>query len=144
MKMGMLLLVSALVLLSAVSPTIASPSPHHHKNLNIVFDMAQKYNESLSRMYFVEDVSSLADGANKCQDKFFCKVYMILREHEELINRSEERGLVKNLKKFVDGINANCTELLKDVVPSDVTKPIPSLLEHLTRCIQSLNMRRSD
>ncbi|KAG8008562.1 hypothetical protein GBF38_019778, partial [Nibea albiflora] len=60
MKMMMLLPVSALVLL--VSPALTNPA-HHRKSpnyLNHLFDLAGKYNRSIT------------------QDKFFCKVHEIL------------------------------------------------------------------
>ncbi|XP_076607455.1 uncharacterized protein LOC143333293 [Chaetodon auriga] len=138
MKMRMLLLVPAVVLLVS----LAAASPTHHRmddNLKRTFDLAHKYNESLTEEFFVEDVSHLAVGRNKCEDKFFCKVYDILHKHEHFGKKNEEEQLVRNMKIFIDGRNPSCTELLKDLTPTRVKKPIPDLMRYLIQCIQSRN-----
>lgn len=133
--MRMLLLISAVVLLS--SPSIAAP---HHKpedNLNHLLDLADKYNTTLTQEYFVEDVSQLAEGRNMCEDKFFCKVYEILHKGQQ---RKEEKEIVRNLERITKGKNLNCTQLLQNVTPSPCSKPIPELLGHLKHCIQHRNL----
>ncbi|TMS14309.1 uncharacterized protein LOC113744351 [Larimichthys crocea] len=141
--MMMLLLVSTLVLL--VNPALTNPL-HQQKspnNLNHIFDLAENYNKSLAQAFFVEDVSHLAEGKNKCDDKFFCKVHDILNKFgkkHNIIDKKKEEGLVRNLEAYVDGRNINCTELLKDMVPSREERPIPVLIGHLMRCIQNRNL----
>lgn len=135
--MNLLMVVFAVALL--VSPAVASPT--HHKpedNLNRIIDLAEKYNETLTKEFFVEDVSHLVEGG--CEDKFFCKVYDILHEHEHFGKRKEEKELMRNLKIFLNGRNSNCTELLKEVTSTGSSRPIPKLVEHLMTCIRQRNL----
>nr|BCK59659.1 interleukin 4/13 [Seriola quinqueradiata] len=132
MKMMMLLLVSALALL--VSPAVTSPT---HHNLKRIMDLAEKYNESLTREFFVEDVQNLFDTG--CGDMFFCKVHDILLKHENITKRKDEGELVRNLNVFISRKNVNCTELLKDVTPTGNQIQIPRLMELLTKCIKQRN-----
>lgn len=133
----MLMLVSAVALL--VNLAVANPTPHKPEdNLNHIIDLAEKYNETLAREFFVEDVSHLVEAG--CRDKFFCKVYDILHKHEHFGKRKEENELVRNLKVFLDGGNSNCTELLKEETSRGESRPIPSLVENLTTCIRQRNL----
>ncbi|XP_078028678.1 uncharacterized protein LOC144464711 [Epinephelus lanceolatus] len=141
--MMMLLLVSAAALLV----NLAAASPPHRKledNLNSIIDLAEKYNETLVKEFFVEDVSHLVEAG--CQDNFFCKVYDVLHKHEHFGKRKEgkeEKELVRNLKIFLDGSNSNCTELLKEVTSKGESRPIPALVENLTACIRQRNLTRA-
>uniref|UniRef100_A0AAQ6IEC8 Interleukin 4/13A n=1 Tax=Anabas testudineus TaxID=64144 RepID=A0AAQ6IEC8_ANATE len=134
MKTTMLLLVSALSLL--VIPAIASPT--HSKpdaNLNIIIHLAEKYNESLTKEFFVDDVRPLVEAG--CEDKFFCKVYEILHERPEHAGK-----LVNNLRVFIEQKNINCTESLKDVTPTGVSIQLPELMRHLITCSQRRNFTK--
>ncbi|KAL7389436.1 hypothetical protein ABVT39_003856 [Epinephelus coioides] len=138
--MMMLLLVSAVALLV----NLAAANPTHRKledNLNSIIDLAEKYNETLVKEFFVEDVSHLVEVG--CQDKFFCKVHDVLHKHEHFGKRKEEWELVRNLKIFLDGSNSNCTELLKEVTSKGESRPIPALVDNLTACIRQRNLTRA-
>lgn len=138
MKKMIFLLVSAVVLL--LSSAVPSPTPHKpkgHPNLNSIVDLVTKYNTSL--VEFVDDVSLLVDAG--CENKFFCKVHDILhgrfgkRKMEE-----DEKEIVNNLKKFIDGTKANCAVLLKDETSANSCKTIPQLLNYLVKCIRKRNL----
>uniref|UniRef100_A0A8D0AUE1 Uncharacterized protein n=1 Tax=Sander lucioperca TaxID=283035 RepID=A0A8D0AUE1_SANLU len=135
MEVMMFLMVSAVALL--VGPAVASPTPHIENGKSII-DLVVKYNESLSREYFVEEVVK-----GECGAWFFCKVHKILHGHQHYGNMSEEKQLVKNLKQYIDSIPkiGNCTELLKEGTPTGNTTPIPKLLENLTECIKQRNLK---
>lgn len=138
--MMMLLLISTVAMLA--SPAISSPT--HLKsdvNLNNMIDLAKNYSKSVREVFFVEDVSHLVEAG--CEDTFFCKVYDILNKHEHFKNTMGmlEKKLVRNLKIFIDSKIQNCTELLEGVAKTGISKPIPKLLESLTKCIQRKNIR---
>ncbi|TDH05219.1 hypothetical protein EPR50_G00139580 [Perca flavescens] len=136
MKVTMFLMVSAVALL--VGPAVANPTPHLNENGKSVIDLVDKYNESLSREYFVDEVVK-----GDCGALFFCKVHHILHHHQLYGNMTEEKQLVRNLKQYIDSIPkmGNCKELLKDGTNTGIKKPIPNLLKNLTECIQQRNLK---
>lgn len=137
----MLLLLPAVVLLGSL--TVANPThPKLNTNLKNIIDNAERYNESFTKEFFVEDVSHLAEGENRCQDAFFCKVKKILADHKNLTVRNDVAivRLVKNLEEYIKGKNKNCPELLKGVTSTGVSKPIPDLVGYLIKCIKSRNL----
>lgn len=136
--MMMLLLISTVAMLA--SPAISSPTHlRPDVNLNNIIDLTGNYSKSVREVFFVEDVSHLVDAG--CEDTFFCKVYDILNKHEHFKNTMEKKKLVRNLKIFIDSKIQNCTELLEGVAKTGISKPIPELLESLTKCIQRKNIR---
>ncbi|KAM8741651.1 interleukin-13 [Acanthopagrus schlegelii] len=140
MTMRTLLLVSAAVLLAGL---VHGGTIRLNENLKSIFDLAEKFNETFNQAYFVEDVGILAQGSNRCEDKFFCKVHDILHKHEHFAKgkeAKEEKDLVRNLDVYIRDRHANCTELLMNVTPSNDTKPIPVLVGHLTSCIRHKNL----
>uniref|UniRef100_A0A3Q3WKL9 Uncharacterized protein n=1 Tax=Mola mola TaxID=94237 RepID=A0A3Q3WKL9_MOLML len=139
MTKRMLLLVSTAVLL--VIAAVAIPAPRDAEpGLNIIFDMVKKYNQSIAKEFFVEDVSHLAEGINKCQDKFFCKVLEILRKH--LDPKKDEGALVKALRENYKK-NVTCPEVLKNVTPTGISRPLPDLMNTLIKCIQFRNLNKT-
>uniref|UniRef100_A0A671UXJ4 Uncharacterized protein n=1 Tax=Sparus aurata TaxID=8175 RepID=A0A671UXJ4_SPAAU len=140
--MRTLLLVSAAVLLAGVVAASTLP-PSLNKNLKSIIDLAEEFNRTFSQAYFVEDVGHLAQGRNRCGDKFFCKVHDILHKHEHFAKgkeQKEEKDIVRNLDVYIRDRNANCAALLRNVTSTNVTKPIPELVKHLTDCIRSRNI----
>uniref|UniRef100_A0A3B5AQQ8 Uncharacterized protein n=1 Tax=Stegastes partitus TaxID=144197 RepID=A0A3B5AQQ8_9TELE len=133
--MTVFLLVSVAALLDG-SPVTA---PAHDLNLNHIIDLAVKYNQSLAKDYFVEDVQPLQEAG--CKDAFFCKVHDILHSHDKFGKSNEaEKKLVKNLERYIKDKKMNCEVILKTVEKSNVTRPIPDLLGRLTACIQRKNL----
>ncbi|XP_040908011.1 uncharacterized protein LOC121191025 [Toxotes jaculatrix] len=134
MEMTILLLVSTVALLG--NQAVASPAPHN-VNLNHIIDLAEKYNESLSKEFCVEDVRDLYESG--CDDTFFCKVHDILHKHEATVKHNQKEVIVRNLKNYLNGRNANCAELLKEVTPRGVESLLFKLLEYLKQCIQRID-----
>ncbi|KAG7220083.1 hypothetical protein INR49_008977 [Caranx melampygus] len=131
--MLLFLLVPALALL--VSPAAVGCS---HHNLRRIIELVGKYNESLSKEFFVEDVQPLYEAG--CGDKFFCKVHEVLLKHENITKRKDEMGLLKNLREFNNRHrNTSCEELLKDVQPTGIEIQIPKVIELLSKCIKQRN-----
>lgn len=137
MTMRTLLLVSAAVLLAGL---VRGGTVRLNENLNSIIELAQKFNKTFNQAYFVEDVGTLAEGSNRCGDKFFCKVHDILHKHEHFAKGKEEKDLVRNLDVYIRDRHTNCTALLMNVTPSNDTKPIPDLVEHLTSCSRKMNL----
>ncbi|CAK6957290.1 interleukin 4/13 [Scomber scombrus] len=137
--MMMLLLISAVALL--VSPAAVQPNHRPENNLNPIIDLVEKYNESVSKELFVEDVSHLAGGSGKCRDKFFCKVREILhsRKREE-----EEVKIVRNLDVYIKEQNFKCGEVLNGMNSTGITIPLPKLLDHLAQCSRHRNLLGAD
>ncbi|KAK2828150.1 hypothetical protein Q5P01_019184 [Channa striata] len=147
MKVTVLLLVSALSLLVVA----AFPSPTQHKatmkrrdavkagspNLKRIIDLAEKYNESLIKEFFVDDVSPLVDAG--CGPTFFCKVHDILHQR---VTHFED--LVRNLEVYFRPRDVNCTVLLKDVTSTGVSIQLPELMRHLITCSQQTNFKGSN
>lgn len=134
----MLVLLPTVVLLIGLTDA-NSTRRHSNENLNNIIDNAEKYNESFSREYFVEDVSHLAEGENKCKNVFFCKVHKILADHKNLTARHEEDVILGNLEVYIKQHIKNCPQLLKSVTPTGISKPIPDLVGYLEKCIRSKN-----
>lgn len=142
MKAVMLLLVAVVGML--LSPSFAKPHPMPEHNLYHIIDLAKKYNDSLTKKTFVEDVSDLTDGSNRCGTKFFCKVHEILENHAKKYGhphkKNAEMELVMNLSVYINSTNMNCNETLKQVTPSDQTKPLPVLVGFLEKCCKHKNL----
>ncbi|KAA8586739.1 hypothetical protein FQN60_000575 [Etheostoma spectabile] len=136
MKVMMFLMVAAVALL--VGPAVASPTPHLNENGKLIIDLANEYNATLSKEYFVEEVVK-----GECGALFFCKVHNILHHHQHYGKLKKEKELVRNLNMYIDSIPkiGNCTELLKEVTSTGNQKPIPQLLENLTACIKERNLQ---
>lgn len=141
MKTVMLLLVVGMLL----SPSFARP-PHHktEHNLNHIIDLAKHYKKSLTKEIFVEDVSDLTEGSDRCGNKFFCKVHEILENHANKPRHPHkndtETALLKNLSIYINSTNVDCTKTLAQVTPSEQTKPLPVLVGLLSDCCKHKNL----
>ncbi|KAK2882122.1 hypothetical protein Q8A73_022632 [Channa argus] len=137
MKVTVLLLGSALFLpLIAAFPGTSQHNPSTKReakpgiqNLKHIIDLAEKYNQSLTWEFFVDDVSHLVDAG--CEHEFFCKVHDILHKRGK---HFEE--LVRNLDAFFNPRNVNCTVILKNVTTTGVSIQLPELMRHLIICIR--------
>lgn len=135
MKMVMFLLLSVVALL--VNPAVSNPTPHKRAGTlqgNAIIDLAEIYNKTLNEQMFVENLWDIG-----CEDKFFCKAHDVLHAHERFGKSHTEKEIVRNLKSFTVGRNANCTELLEGVTPSGKTVQVPRLLDNVVHCIRERN-----
>ncbi|MEQ2315370.1 hypothetical protein AMECASPLE_021563 [Ameca splendens] len=132
-----------LLLLSSVAQLVV-PAPHPSTDparfsLNHIIEEVHKCNKSFANEFFVEDVEELVDAG--CKDGFFCKVHNILKEHEKFEEtKKDEQTLVRHLKAYINSSNMNCTEVLKTVKKSTVSKPITVLLENIVKCSRRRNL----
>ncbi|KAL7389942.1 hypothetical protein ABVT39_012285 [Epinephelus coioides] len=138
--MKMLLLVSAVALLiklAAASPLHTTESEVIRETPNRMYDLAKKCSASLSREFFAEDVSHLAEGSNKCGDKFFCKVHHILHNYgQDFCNGRHTEEIVRTLKVYNNDRNVTCEK-----TPGRMTNRVglSKLFEHLMYCVQHRN-----
>uniref|UniRef100_A0A8C2Z9E4 Uncharacterized protein n=1 Tax=Cyclopterus lumpus TaxID=8103 RepID=A0A8C2Z9E4_CYCLU len=137
MKTFMFVLVSAVALL--FTSALARPTEENH-NLKEIIDLAERYNKSLQRDSFVENVLGLAEAG--CNNKFLCKVHDILEKHDNFTKRRNQEKIVRNLKYYIDGTKDNCTELLKNEPAPVRWTTVPDLLECLVKCVRMINYER--
>ncbi|CAJ1063554.1 interleukin-13 [Xyrichtys novacula] len=131
----------ALAVVMLLSPSLVKSSGHTPRhNLQRIIDLAKKINESPSKDIFVEDVSRLAEGSDRCGDKFFCQVEKILEKHVKNHGhprkRHAETEILKNLNIYINSSNVNCNKTLENVTSSEEIKKVPQLVGFLSGCAQ--------
>uniref|UniRef100_A0A671UWI6 Interleukin 4/13A n=1 Tax=Sparus aurata TaxID=8175 RepID=A0A671UWI6_SPAAU len=131
--MKMLLLVSAVALL--VSAAHIQASEGNRIKLNAIYDQADKCKKSLTEDIFVESVSNLTQGRDRCGDKFFCKVQQILLNKQEDFC-GNKMVLVRTMREF--NRNVQCENKLQGVT-SNVEVQLSKLLTHVITCIRHRN-----
>ncbi|XP_051257355.1 uncharacterized protein LOC127364149 [Dicentrarchus labrax] len=136
MKMKMLLLVSAVALL--VNSAAVSARPHNVTQQNLIFDLVEKCIESRSQT-FVDDVSHLAKGSRKCEDRFFCKVHDVLRNTKDVCKEEDRKVLVETLHAYNTGRNVQCENTLQGMTSTGIEIEVSSFLEHVKRCVRHRN-----
>nr|AXL14381.1 Interleukin 4/13 a [Sparus aurata] len=136
--MKMLLLVSAVALLVSLAHIQASEG--NWIKLNAIYDQADKCKKSLTEDIFVESVSNLTQGRDRCGDKFFCKVQQILLNKQEDFC-GNKMVLVRTVKEFNRNVRAGvqCENKLQGVT-SNVEVQLSRLLTHVITCIRHRNL----
>ncbi|KAI4814409.1 hypothetical protein KUCAC02_003605, partial [Chaenocephalus aceratus] len=89
-----------------LGPAVAKPTPYVPlDNLNVIINKIGNSAKSSGKETWVENLTGLTE---KCNDKFFCKSFAILKKPEN--HRQGEEVLLRNLKAYIVGTHANCTE----------------------------------
>lgn len=101
-------------------------------NLKVVIDKIVHWTGLATKEIWVEDLTSLT---GECKDKFFCKSFEILNKSKH--HSHEEEVLLRNLKAYIVGTHANCTEGPKE----ENTELISQLRSKILYCAQRVHMR---
>lgn len=118
-----------------LGPAVAKPTPYVPlDNLKVIIDKIGNSTESAPEEIWVEDLISLT---GECKDKFFCKSFAILKKPEN--HRQGEEVLLRNLKAYIVGTHANCTE--KPEKEETNKELISQLWSKIRFCARKVHMR---
>ncbi|KAL3042626.1 hypothetical protein OYC64_020536 [Pagothenia borchgrevinki] len=129
MKMMVMVFLSAATLM--FGPAVAKPYVPLD-NLKVVIDKIDNWTGLSTKKIWVEDLTSLT---GECKDKFFCKSFEILNKTKH--HSQEEEVLLRNLKAYIVGTHANCTEGPKE----ETEELISQLRSKILYCARRVHMR---
>ncbi|KAK5918222.1 hypothetical protein CgunFtcFv8_003002 [Champsocephalus gunnari] len=138
MKMMVMMFLSAATLM--LGPAVAKPTPYVPlDNLNVIINKIGNGAKSSGKETWVENLTGLSE---KCNDKFFCKSFAILKKPEN--HRQGEEVILRNLKAYIVGTRANCTEKPErgnTAQEHDDKEPISHLWSKILKCARQVNLR---